>query len=60
MPNSRNLLLASLSASDAAALQPHLKAVHLEHEKILFEAGGEVRVMEYGKVEPFALETANT
>ena len=42
MPSSRNLLLASLSASDAAALQPHLKAVHLEHEKILFEAGGEV------------------
>jgi CRP-like cAMP-binding protein len=42
MPNSGNLLLASLSASDAANLQPHLKAVHLEHEKILFEAGGEV------------------
>jgi CRP-like cAMP-binding protein len=42
MPNSSNLLLASLSASDAAALQPHLKPVHLEHEKILFEAGGSV------------------
>lgn len=42
MPNSSNLLLASLSASDAAALQPHLKPVHLEHEKILFEAGGPV------------------
>jgi CRP-like cAMP-binding protein len=42
MPNSSNLLLASLSAGDAAALQPHLKPVHLEHEKILFEAGGEV------------------
>ena len=42
MPNSSNLLLASLSVSDAAALQPHLKPVHLEHEKILFEAGGEV------------------
>lgn len=42
MTNSSNLLLASLSAGDAAALQPHLKSVHLEHEKILFEAGGEV------------------
>jgi hypothetical protein len=42
MSNSSNLLLASLSAGDAAALQPHLKPVHLEHEKILFEAGGEV------------------
>jgi CRP-like cAMP-binding protein len=42
MPNSSNLLLASLSAGDAAALQPHLKPVHLEHEKILFEAGGEM------------------
>ena len=42
MSNSSNLLLASLSLSDAAALQPHLKPVHLEHEKILFEAGGEV------------------
>jgi CRP-like cAMP-binding protein len=42
MPNSSNLLLASLSESDAAALQPHLKSVHLEHEKVLFESGGEV------------------
>lgn len=42
MPNSGNLLLASLSDRDAAALQPHLKSVHLEHEKILFEAGSEV------------------
>jgi hypothetical protein len=42
MPNSRNLLLASLSASDGAALQPHLRPVHLEHERILFEAGDEV------------------
>jgi hypothetical protein len=42
MPNSSNLLLASLSGGDAAALQPHLKPVHLEHERILFEAGDEV------------------
>ena len=42
MPNSGNLLLASLSDSDTAALQPHLKSVDLEHEKILFEAGSEV------------------
>ena len=42
MSNPSNLLLASLSASDAAALQPHLKAVHLEHEQILFEAGEKV------------------
>jgi hypothetical protein len=41
MPNSGNLLLASLSDSDAAALQPHLQSVQLEHEKILFEAGSE-------------------
>jgi CRP-like cAMP-binding protein len=42
MPNSSNLLLASLSASDAAVLQPHLRSIYLEHETILFEAGGEV------------------
>jgi hypothetical protein len=42
MPNSGNLLLASFSDSDAAALLPHLKPVHLESEKILFEAGGEI------------------
>ena len=42
MRNSGNLLLASLSESDAAALRPHLKSVHLEHEKVLFEAGSEV------------------
>jgi CRP-like cAMP-binding protein len=42
MPNSGNLLLASLSESDAAALRPHLKSVHLDYEKVLFEAGAEV------------------
>jgi CRP-like cAMP-binding protein len=42
MPNPSNLLLASFSESDAAALQPHLKSIYLEHQQILFEAGGEV------------------
>jgi CRP-like cAMP-binding protein len=42
MPNSGNLLLDSLSASDAAALQPYLKTVHLESETILFEAGSQI------------------
>jgi CRP-like cAMP-binding protein len=39
---SGNLLLASLSESDAAALRPHLKSVHLERQKVLFEAGNKV------------------
>ena len=42
MRNSGNLLLASLSESDAAALRPHLKSIHLENEKVLFEPGGKV------------------
>jgi CRP-like cAMP-binding protein len=42
MPNSGNLLLASLSDSDAAALRPHLKSVYLEREQILFEPGSEI------------------
>src|SRR5438045_9028357 len=42
MSNSGNMLLASLSESDAAALRPHLQSVHLDHQKVLFEAGGEV------------------
>jgi CRP-like cAMP-binding protein len=42
MPNYGNLLLASLSESDAAAIQPHLKSIFLENEKILFEVGEEV------------------
>jgi CRP-like cAMP-binding protein len=44
MPN-RNLLLASLSAGDAAALQPHLKFVQLEHRKILFETGDPIELV---------------
>jgi CRP-like cAMP-binding protein len=42
MRNSGNLLLAALSEADAEVLRPHLKPVHLEHEKVLFEAGEEV------------------
>jgi CRP-like cAMP-binding protein len=42
MPNSGNLLLASFSESDAAALRPHLKSVHLESQQVLFEAEGRV------------------
>jgi len=37
-----NLLLASLSQTDAAALRPHLKTIYLEHEQVLFEAGEEI------------------
>ena len=40
MPVTGNLLLDSLSPADAAALKPHLKPVHLEQKRILFEAGG--------------------
>jgi CRP-like cAMP-binding protein len=43
MRNSDNLLLASLSESDAAALRPHLRPVHLDHQKVLFEVGDTVR-----------------
>ncbi|KGT79496.1 cyclic nucleotide-binding protein [Bradyrhizobium japonicum] len=42
MRNSGNLLLASLSEHDAATLQPYPKPSYLEHEKVLFEAGGDV------------------
>ena len=34
-----NLLLASLSETDAAAIRPHLKTTYLESEQVLFEAG---------------------
>ena len=34
-----NAILSSLSAGDAAALRPHLKATHLQQKKVLFEAG---------------------
>jgi CRP-like cAMP-binding protein len=45
MPHSSNLLLASLSPSDAAALQPHLKSVHLQQQQILVEAGGAIEAI---------------
>src|SRR4051794_19733152 len=34
-----NAILSSLSASDAAALRPHLKATHLPQKTVLYEAG---------------------
>jgi CRP-like cAMP-binding protein len=45
MPNNSNLLLVSLSPSDAAALQPHLKFVHLEQQRILVEAGDAIEAV---------------
>ena len=39
MPHNSNLLLASLSRSDTAALQSQLKSVHLEQQRVLVEAG---------------------
>jgi CRP-like cAMP-binding protein len=42
MPNRRNLLLASLSASDFKLIEPHLKAVEFEQHRVLFEAGQSV------------------
>lgn len=34
-----NAILSALSTSDLTALQPHLKAVHLEQKTVLYEAG---------------------
>jgi CRP-like cAMP-binding protein len=39
MAHNNNLLLASLSPSDTAALQSQLKPVHLEQQRVLVEAG---------------------
>jgi CRP-like cAMP-binding protein len=39
MPHNGNLLLASFSPSDLAAIRPHLKLVELEQQHLLFEAG---------------------
>src|SRR3954471_14555301 len=38
-----NAILASLSASDAAALRPHLKATHLHQKTVLYEAGDTIK-----------------
>jgi CRP-like cAMP-binding protein len=38
-----NLLLASLSTADAAAIRPNLKPVQFEHQRVLYEAGDPVR-----------------
>jgi CRP-like cAMP-binding protein len=40
-----NLLLRALSASDEAAIRPHLKSVNLEHQIILFDAGDFIDVV---------------
>jgi CRP-like cAMP-binding protein len=37
-----NAILASLSASDTAALRPHLKATHLQQKTVLYEVGDTV------------------
>src|SRR5258708_4351393 len=42
MAHTSNLLLASLSPSDTAALKPYLKSVHLEQERVLVEAGATI------------------
>ena len=42
MPHKGNLLLASLSPGDLAALQPHLKPVHFEQDQVLFKAGDSI------------------
>ena len=40
-----NLLLASLSSSDVAAIRPLLKPVHLKQQKVLYEAGDAISVV---------------
>jgi CRP-like cAMP-binding protein len=42
MPHKDNLLLASLSPGDLAALQPYVKLVHFEQDQVLFEAGDSI------------------
>ena len=37
-----NAVLDSLSAGDASALRPHLKAIHLAQKTVLFEAGDQI------------------
>src|SRR3954469_5229897 len=45
MPGMSNLLLDSLSASDAASIRPLLKPIHLKSKQILFEAGGQIKAV---------------
>jgi CRP-like cAMP-binding protein len=40
-----NAILASLSASDTAALRPHLKATHLQQRTVLYEAGDTIKAI---------------
>src|SRR3954470_18813127 len=40
-----NAILSSLSASDAAALRPHLKATHLPQKMVLFETGDTIKAV---------------
>src|SRR4030095_577801 len=40
-----NVILASLSEGDAAALRPHLKATHLQQKTVLHEAGGNINAV---------------
>jgi CRP-like cAMP-binding protein len=42
MPHKDNLLLASLSPGDLAALLPHLKLAHFKQDRTLFEAGDSI------------------
>lgn len=40
-----NAILASLSASDTAALRPHLKASHLPQKTVLYETGDAIKAV---------------
>lgn len=40
-----NAILASLSASDTAALRPHLKATHLPQKMVLYETGDTIKTV---------------
>jgi len=41
----RNLILQSLSASDLSLLEPHLKPIDLQQQKVLYEAGDTVNAV---------------
>ncbi len=45
MNGAKNLLLEALSAHDKAALEPHLKPVYLDHQKVLCDANGEIETI---------------